>query len=153
MKNMNFAPVLVFPIRKRFFGPHDGLQNDLRSPQAGSKKVLGSFFFRHRFCLRFWSVLGPVLGPSWAPFGHPKRHQNRTKNRSKIVLPEDGLQDRSKTAQDPPKTPPGLPRTPPGPPKTPKKRPPNLPGPPRNPPRCLSRGSRAPLYPPKKQKK
>ena len=138
MKNVNFAPVLVFPIRKCFFGPQDGLQNALRSPQDGSKRVLRSNFFRHRFCLRFWSTFGPVLVPSWPPFGRPKRPQNRSKNRSKIVLLQDGLQDRSKTAQEPPKTLPGLPRTPSRPPKTLPKRPP--------------RASRAPLGPSKKSK-
>ena len=129
MKNVNFAPVLVFPIRKCFFGPQDGFQNALRSPQDGSKRVLRSNFFRHRFCLRFWTTFGPVLVPSWPPFGRPKRPQNRSKNRSKIVLLQDGLQDRSKTAQEPPKTLPGLPRTPSRPPKTLPKRPQEPPGP------------------------
>ena len=129
MKNVNFAPVLVFPIRKWFFGPQDGLQNALRSPQDGSKRVLRSIFFRHRFCLRFWFAFGPVLVPSWPPFGRPKRPQNRSKNQSKIVLLQDGLQDRSKTAQEPPKTLPGLPRTPSRPPKTLPKRPREPPGP------------------------
>ena len=138
MKNVNFAPVFVFPIRKWFFGPQDGFQNALRSPQDGSKRVLRSIFFRHRFCLRFWSDFGPVLVPSWPPFGRPKRPQNRSKNQSKIVLLQDGLQDRSKTAQEPPKTLPGLPRTPSRLPKTLPKRPP--------------RASRAPLGPSKKSK-
>ena len=138
MKNVDFAPVLVFPIRKCFFGPQDGLQNAQRSPQDGSKRVLRSNFFRHRFWLRFWSTFGPVLVLSWPPFGRPKRPQNRSKNRSKIVLLQDGLQDRSKTAQEPPKTLPGLPRTPSRLPKTLPKRPP--------------RASRAPLGPSKKSK-
>ena len=93
------------------------------------------------------------MAPSWAPFGHPKRHQNRTKNRSKIVLPEDGLQDRSKTAQEPPKTPPGLPRTPPGPPKTPQKRPQEPPGTPQEPPKMPLPRLQGPLAPSKKSKK
>ena len=133
MKNVNFAPVFVFPIRKCFFGPQDGLQNAQRSPQDGSKRVLRSNFFRHRFWLRFWSTFGPVLVPSWPPFGRPKRPQNRSKNRSKIVLLQDGLQDRSKTAQEPPKTPPGPPRTPQDPPKTPPRTPRDPPGAPKMP--------------------
>ena len=45
-------------------GPKPG-QDGPRSTQDGSKTIFEIFFFRPRFYLRFWSVLGPIL----APFG------------------------------------------------------------------------------------
>ena len=57
--------------------PQDGTRNDPRSPQDGSKTIFKTFFFRLRFCLRFWSVLGPILASSWPPLGRPKGAANR----------------------------------------------------------------------------
>ena len=45
IKNVNFAPVLRFPIPERFPGPQDGAQNAPRSAQDGSKRLLKSNFF------------------------------------------------------------------------------------------------------------
>ena len=103
-----------------------------RPPQDLPKTILKSFFSHLLFCLRF----GSDLGPTWAPFPTPLGAQNdpqiEPKTHPKTMLPQEGLQDRSKTAPDPPQdaprppqTPPdlprtpslGLPRTPPGPPQ------------------------------------
>jgi hypothetical protein len=79
------------------------------------KTSLNHFFMHLRFRLRFWSVLGVQLRLHVTPLGHPRRPPNRCKKRPKITLPQDGLQDRSKTAPDPPKR---LPRPPRHPPRT-----------------------------------
>ena len=44
---------------------------DPRSTQDGSKTIFKSIFFRLRFCLRFWSVLGPIFASSWPPLDPP----------------------------------------------------------------------------------
>ena len=63
------------------------------------------------------------------PFGHPFGDQNRSKNQSKIELLKKSLQDRPKTAQDPPKMPPG-------PLRRPQDALPDTLGRPKNAPRC-----------------
>ena len=63
-KNVNFHETSAGVLSGALPGPQDGTQNDPRSPQDGSKTIFKSFFFRLRFCHRFWSVLGygPHLG-------------------------------------------------------------------------------------------
>ena len=84
-----------------------------RPPQDLPKTILKSFFWHLLFCLRLGSDLGPIWAPFPTPLGAQNDPQNRTKKRPKIMLPQDGLQDRSKTAPDPPQGAPRPPQTPP----------------------------------------
>ena len=59
--------------------------------------------FSTSFLERFWLHFGSQNASLLAPFSH----QNHSKNRSEIGLLKNSLQDRPKTAQDPPKMPPG----------------------------------------------
>ena len=45
IKNMNFAPVLRFPIPERSWGAQDDPQNAPRSAQDGPKRLLKTIFF------------------------------------------------------------------------------------------------------------
>ena len=127
MKNVDFAPVLVFPIRKLFFGSQDGLQNALRSSQEGSKRVLRSIFFRHRF------DFGPILVPFWLPLGSLLGAQNDPKIDPKIYQKSSCCKMASKTAPRPPKglprCSPDSPRPPQDPPRPSQNAPESLPGP------------------------
>ena len=60
-KNVNFPQILRFPIRKRFVGPQDDLQNASRSAQDGSKTVLKSVFLDVKNNLNFCLVSGLVF--------------------------------------------------------------------------------------------
>ena len=101
----------------------DGSKTSPRPPQDDFEALLFASSFPSSIWVRFGSQLGSISHPR----GRPKQPQNRTKKRPKIMLPQDGFQDRSKTAPDPPQGAPrppqtprtpslGLPRTPPGPP-------------------------------------
>ena len=104
----------------------DGSKTSPRPPQDDFEALL----FASSFPSSIWVRSGSNLGSISHPLGRPKRPPNRTKKRPKIMLPQDGLQDRSKTAPDPttgrPKSSPDLPRTPslglprtaPGPPQS-----------------------------------
>lgn len=101
----------------------DGLkfgQDGPRSFQDGSKTSPGppqddfeALLFASSFPSSIWVRSGSNLGSISHPLGRPKRPPNRTKKRPKIMLPQDGLQDRSKTAPDPPQGAPRPPQTPP----------------------------------------
>ena len=111
-----------------------GPKIDPRWPRDRSKTIFKSFFFRLRFCLRFWSLLGRILAPSWAPFGLQKLSQVGCLPgpvESKTTLDDqdgprpiqDGLQtpqDPPRPLQEPPKTPQDPKKIPPDPPKRPK---------------------------------
>ena len=105
----------------------DGSKTSPGPPQDDFEELLFASSFLSSIWVRSWSNLGSISHP----LGGPKRPPNRTKKRQKIMLPQDGLQDRSKTAhrapQDhprPPRTPSlGLPRTPPGPLQMPQEAP------------------------------
>ena len=111
--------------------PQDGLKFGQDGPKIGlrwlqdlPKTILKTFLLHRLFRLRF----GSVFAPTWAsspPLGRPRRPQNRFKKHPKITLPQDGLQDRSKTAQDGSKTAPDPPKGAPRPPRTPPGPPPN----------------------------
>ena len=81
-----------------------------RRPQDDVEALLFASSFPSSIWVRFGSNLGSISHP----LGRPKRPQNRTKKHTKIMLPQDGLQDRSKTAPDPPQGAPRPPQTPPG---------------------------------------
>ena len=66
-----FSKNVVSPRRNPILRPQDGTQDDPRSTQDGSKTIFKTFFFRPRFYLRFWSVLGPILAPFWLHLGSP----------------------------------------------------------------------------------
>jgi hypothetical protein len=68
IKNVNFAPVLRFPIAERSWGAQGGVQNAPRSAQDGSKRLLKRNFFALENRLKFGLVLGPIL----VDFGLPK---------------------------------------------------------------------------------
>jgi len=55
-----------------FPGPQDGIQDDPRSPQDGSKIVLDRFVLPLDFSLRYWIVFGSVLVPIWPPKRLPR---------------------------------------------------------------------------------
>ena len=89
-----------------------------RPPQDDLEDLLLASSFSSSIFVRFGSNLGSIC----PPLGRPRRPQNRFKKRRKITLPQDGFQDRSKTAPDPPQgaprhpgPPPGASRGPPGP--------------------------------------
>ena len=128
---------LVENYKKR---PQDGTKNDSRSAQDDSKTIFKSFFFRLRFCHRFWSVLGAILAPSWPPFGRPngpgrsnllaqKRyetiHDGPRRPKTDPRRPQDLArppQDAPRGAQDRPRPPQRPPQTTKNRPKTPTKR-------------------------------
>ena len=80
-----------------------------RPPQDEFEALL----FASSFPSSIWVRSGSNLGSISHPLGRPKRRPNRTKKRPKIMLPRDGLQDRSKTVPDPPQGAPRPPQTPP----------------------------------------
>ena len=80
-----------------------------RPPQDDFEALLVASSFPSSIWVRSGSNLGSISHP----LGRPKRLPNRTKKRPKIMLPQDGLQDRSKTAPDPPQGAPRPPQTPP----------------------------------------
>ena len=80
-----------------------------RPPQDDFEALL----FASSFLSSIWVRSGSNLGSISHPLGRPKRPPNRTQKRPKIMLPQDGLQDRSKTAPDPPQGAPRPPQTPP----------------------------------------
>ena len=65
----DFSRNAVSPRRNPILRPQDVTQDDPRSIQDGSKTILMIFFFRLRFYLRFWSVLGPIWAPCWLRLG------------------------------------------------------------------------------------
>ena len=68
-KNMNFHETSAGVVFGALPGPQDGTQDEPRSAQDGSKTIFKTFFFRLRFCPRFWSILGPILTSSWLLLG------------------------------------------------------------------------------------
>ena len=111
---MNFPQILRFPIRKRFVGPQDDLQNASRSAQDGSKTVLKSVFLDVKNNLNFCLVSGLVFHG----FGEAIRHPKIVELLPFFVLEIDLLFEcrfgLSRSAQEAPKRPQELPKTPPG---------------------------------------
>ena len=70
----DFSKTIVKPQPKSKKRRQDGTQNNPRSPRDGSKTIFETFFFRLRFCLRFWSLLGRILAPSWHYVGSSWLH-------------------------------------------------------------------------------
>ena len=117
-KNNDFAPpgrLEIVPrwpqVRPRW--PKDRSKTAPRPPQDDLQELRFASSFSSSILVRFGSNLGSIC----PPLGRPRRHRNRPKKRPKITLPQDGLQDRSKTAPDPLQ---GAPR-PPGPPPHPSR--------------------------------
>ena len=130
--------------------PQDGLKYGQDGPKIAPRRlqdlpktILKRFFLQLLFRLRFWSVFAPTWAPFPPPWGSqddPKIAQDdpkiNSKKRPKIMLPQDGLQDRSKTAQDGSKTAPDSPKGAPRPPRPP-------PGPPQMRPKRLQDRSKS----------
>ena len=119
-KNNDFAPpgrLEIVPrwpqLRPRW--PKDHSKTAPRPPQDDLEALLFATSFSSSILVRFCSNLGSICLPP--PVGRPKCLQNRFKKHSKITLPQDGLQDRSKTAQDRSKTAPDPPKAAPRPPQ------------------------------------
>ena len=72
IKNVNFHQTLRLPIPQRSGGPQDDLQNDPRSAQDGSKRLLKSNFFALENRLNFGCLLGANFGRFWLQSRVPK---------------------------------------------------------------------------------
>ena len=121
-----FSRNAVWPRRNPILRPQDGSQDDPRSAQDHSKTIFKLIFFRLRFCLRFWCLLGAILASSWLPFGLSKiskcRRLSHLNDPKTTLTTQDGprwlqdrtrrLQDPSRPLQDPLKTSKRLPKTP-----------------------------------------
>ena len=129
-QNRHFSRNAVSPRRSPILRPQDGTQDDPRSPHDSPKTILKSFFFHHRFCLRFWCVLAPfwlhlgLLGaPMCSPGAGPCWLKNDPNNPRRPKTASRSPKIPSRPSKTPPRYPKMSPRRPKTTPKTPQDNP------------------------------
>ena len=111
-KNVVFAPVLRFLLRKPYLGGQDGAQKGPRWDQDGSKTVLAAVFSVFVFDFVFGTILDQFWLPKPLPLGTLFDTKLDQKNDQNFISKKDGPKSGPRRPQEAPKTPPGGPGTP-----------------------------------------
>ena len=108
-KNVVFAPVLRFLLRKPYLGGQDGAQKGPRWDQDGSKTVLAAVFSVFVFDFVFGTILVPFWLPKWLPLGTLFGTKIDQIIDKKVIFKKDP----PKTPQEPPREAKKAPKRPP----------------------------------------